>query len=128
MADYQIANLKEIEDSAVRFGMSPDMESRFGRKPLEAESSGVSYLRLAPNVRQPFGHRHDDMEETYVVVGGTGRAKLDDEIVELSTWDTIRVAPGTMRSFEAGDHGLEYLAFGAGEPETGELVQGWWSD
>jgi mannose-6-phosphate isomerase-like protein (cupin superfamily) len=128
MADYTVANLKEIDDSAVKFGLAPDVEARFGRKPLDSERSGVSYQRLASGVRQPFGHRHTSQEETYVVVAGSGRVKLEDEVLELRTWDTIRVAPGTMRCFEAGDDGLEYLAFGAGEPETPETVQGWWSD
>jgi mannose-6-phosphate isomerase-like protein (cupin superfamily) len=111
MAEYTVANLKEIEDSAVKFDMPPGIEARFGRRPLGSEKSGVSYQRLAPDVRLPFGHRHTDQEETYVVIGGSGRIKLGDEVVELRTWDTIRVAPGAMRCFEAGSEGLEYIAF-----------------
>jgi uncharacterized cupin superfamily protein len=108
--------------------MPDGIEARFARRELGAEQSGVSYQRLGPGVRMPFGHRHGDQEETYVVVAGSGRIKLDDDIVDVRTWDTIRIAPGTMRCVEAGDEGIEYLAFGAGEPEQAEMVEGWWAD
>ncbi len=131
MPRYTVRNLKEIEDSAVAYGLAPDLEARFAREPLEAERSGVSYQRLAPNVRQAFGHRHREQEETYVVVGGGGRVKLEDDVVALRRWDALRVAPGTMRCFEAGPDGIEILAFGAhGGSGSGdaETEPGWWSD
>lgn len=128
MSDYKIANLKELKDSAVEFGLAPDLEARFGRKALEAERSGISYQRLAPNFRGPFGHRHEAQEETYVVVGGSGRAKLDDGVHELRQWDAVRVAPSTARGFEAGPDGLEFIAFGAGDSGDAEMLSDWWSD
>ena len=130
MAGHTVKNLKQVEDSAVRFGLSPDLEARFARDALECEQSGLSYQRLAPSFRQPFGHRHKEQEETYVVVGGSGRVKLDDDIVELRQWDAVRVAPATTRQFEAGTHGLEYVVFGAPRvgPDDVESLEGWWSD
>jgi mannose-6-phosphate isomerase-like protein (cupin superfamily) len=130
MADYTIANLKEIEDSAVKFGYSPDLESRFAREALETEQVGLSYQRLAPDVRGPFGHQHKQQEELYVVVGGSGRVKLDDEVREVNQWDVVRIAPQTARCFEAGPEGLELLAFGggAGGVEDAEVLPDWWSD
>lgn len=118
MAGGTVANLREVEDSAPRFGFAPDMEARFARTALGCEQTGVSLQRLAPNVRGPFGHRHERQEEIYVVVAGGGCAKLDDEVVELRPWDALRVAPEVMRGFEAGPEGLEVIAFGA--PSTGE--------
>ena len=128
MAGYAVRNLREIEDSAQKFGLAPDVEAHFGRGPLEAERSGVSLQRLAPNVRGSFGHRHRDQEEIYVVVGGGGRAKLEDDVVDLQPWDALRVAPETMRCFEAGPEGLELLAFGAGAAGDTDMVPGWWAD
>ena len=128
MSDYKIQNLKELDDSAVKFGLSPDMEARFGRGPLGAERSGISYQRLAPNFRHPFGHRHEAQEETYVVVGGSGRVKLEDEVRELRQWDALRVAPQTGRGFEAGPEGLELLVFGAGASGDADMLDNWWSD
>ena len=127
MPGYAVRNLKEIEDSAVKFGLSPQMESRFARKELGAETLGLSYQRLAPNVRQPFGHRHEQQEEVYVVLSGGGRVSLDDEVVEVRPWDAVRVAPETTRAFEAGPDGLELLAFGAHTVSTDvETVQDFW--
>jgi uncharacterized cupin superfamily protein len=127
---YTIANLKEIEDSAVKFGYSPSMESRFARAALETDQLGLSYQRLAPNFRGPFGHRHKEQEELYVILGGSGRIKLDDEVREVKQWDAVRVAPQTARGFQAGPDGLELLAFGggAGGVQDAEVLPGWWSD
>ena len=129
MAGYTVVNLKEVEDQAPRFGVSPDLEARMARVPLELEHSGVSYQRLAPGFRVPFGHNHKRQEEIYVVLSGSVRVKLDDDVVELKPLDAVRVAKETMRGFEAGPEGVELLAIGA--PNTGpgdaETVPGWWS-
>jgi uncharacterized cupin superfamily protein len=127
-AAYAIENLRELEDLAQKFGLAPAMETHFARDALGCERSGVSLQRLVPNARQPFGHRHEQEEEIYVVVDGSGRVKLDDEVRELRTWDALRVSPGVMRSFEAEPEGMELLAFGAaglGNDDV-ESVQGWW--
>ena len=102
MADYTLKNLQDIEDQAPKFGHSPDMEARFGRNPLGLEQSGVSYLRLAAGFRVPFGHTHSRQEEVYVVVYGSGRIKLDDDVVELQEWDFVRIPAGVWRNAEAG--------------------------
>jgi mannose-6-phosphate isomerase-like protein (cupin superfamily) len=126
---YTKTNLRELPNAAEQFGVE-GMEARFARTPLGSEKSGVSLQRIAPNERQRFGHRHADQEETYVVVSGSGRVKLEDEVVDLRQWDALRVRAGTMRCFEGGPDGLEYVAFGAGRGgrEECEVVPGWWSD
>jgi|SRR5436190_11195544 len=131
MAEYTHLNLKEdVDDQAPNFGLSPDMEARMARVPLELEGFGVSYQRLGPNFRLPFGHRHKRQEEVYVVVGGSGRVKLGDEVIELKPWDAVRVPKDTMRGFEAGAEGLELIAIGA--PNTGpgdaDMADAWWMD
>jgi mannose-6-phosphate isomerase-like protein (cupin superfamily) len=115
---------------APKFGFAPSLEARFAREDLGLTKSGVSYQRLAPNFRIPFGHRHAEQEEIYVVAGGGGRVKLDDEVIEVRQWDALRIPAETMRCVEAGPEGLELLAFGA--PNTGggdvEMIQSWWTD
>jgi quercetin dioxygenase-like cupin family protein len=133
MAEHTIVNLKEVEDMAPKFGMAPGLEARFAAGALGLENSGLSYQRLAPGFRMPFGHRHKQQEELYVVVGGSGRAKLGDDVVELGTLDAIRIAPETMWGCEAGPDGIEILAFGApnlgpASADIAESVPGWWSD
>ena len=128
MSDYTHLNLKEVEDQAPKFGLSPDLEFRMGRVPLEMENGGVSYLGLGPNFRIPFGHNHNQQEEVYVVVGGSGRIAFADGVRELARWDAVRVHKDTMRGFEAGPEGMELLVVGA--PNTGpgdaNTEQGWW--
>lgn len=128
MSDYTIKNLKDIEDAAPGYGLSPNLEARFGRKALGCEKSGASYEKIAPNFRVPFGHVHAEQEEIYVIVSGGGRMKLEDEIVDVKQWDFIRVGPGTTRNFEAGPDGVELIAFGAGASGDAELLDGWWAD
>jgi mannose-6-phosphate isomerase-like protein (cupin superfamily) len=118
VSDYTVKNLRQVEDSAPRFGFAPDMEARFAARELGLGESGVSLQRLAPGAGQPFGHRHKRQEELYVVVDGSGRVQLDDEVVELGPWDAVRVAPEVSRSFAAGPDGLEFLAFGAPAVES----------
>jgi mannose-6-phosphate isomerase-like protein (cupin superfamily) len=129
-ADYTVVNLKEVEDMAPRFGLSPGLESRFARAPLELESSGLSYFRIAPDFRTPFGHTHREQEEIYLVVGGSAKVKLDDEVVELEQWDAVRIPRGTMRAVEGGPQGAELIAFGAPSNENRdvEMVRDWWTD
>ena len=124
---------RDLEDIGTVFDGAPGLEFRAATKPLGLEESGLSYQRVPPGCRFPYGHTHKRQEEVYVVVGGSGRMKLDDEIVELEEWDAVRVPPGTWRGYEAGPEGLEILVIGA--PNLGDAprddVDGrrdWWTD
>jgi quercetin dioxygenase-like cupin family protein len=129
VAGFTITNLKELESTAPE-AVADKLEARFGRKHLDSEHLGVSYFRYAPGFRPPYGHRHREQEEAYVVVGGSGRVRLDDEVVEVRRWDVVRVAPGVVRAFEGGPDGLELIAIGSDRPEggDGEMVRDWWQD
>ena len=130
MSDYTHLNLKDVEDQAPNFGLSPDLEFRMARVGLGLENSGLSYMRVAPGFRLPFGHKHKNQEEVYVLLSGSARMKIEDEVRELKPMDAVRVHKDTMRSIEAGDEGAEFLVVGA--PNTGpgdaDMAQGWWSD
>ena len=125
---YTVKNLTEVDDSAPKFGYGDLQEARFANNDLEAEHTGVSLLRVKAGKRQGFAHKHENAEEIYVVLSGSGRAKLDEEILDVEPMDAIRVAPQVTRAFEAGPEGLELLAFGPRHEGDGELVPGWWSD
>ena len=128
MTAYTIVNLKEIEDSAGEH--SPGLEARFARRQIGSEHLGISFLRYAPGFRSRMGHSHRQQEELYLVVGGSGSVRLDDEIVALGPWDLVRVAPATVRAFEAGRDGLELVAVGSDRPEGGDgvVTPEWWVD
>jgi mannose-6-phosphate isomerase-like protein (cupin superfamily) len=130
MTTYTKLNIEEVEDSAPKFGLAPDLEARFGRRALGSKVVGVSRERLAPNFRVPFGHTHRDQEEVYFILRGNGRIKIEDEILDLREGDLVRLAPGVWRCTEAGPDGLEILAVGApiAEENDAEIEQGWWAD
>lgn len=120
--------LTDVKDSAPEFGIGEIQEARFAKDDLDAERTGLSHLRLKPGKRSPFGHKHEEAEEVYIVIAGSGRMKLGDEIIEVETLDAIRVSPEVIRAFEAGDEGLEVIAAGSRHDGDGEIVQDWWSD
>jgi uncharacterized cupin superfamily protein len=131
MSDYTKVNLKQdVEDMAPRFDLSPGLESRFARQSLGLEHSGFSYFKIAPGFRIPFGHRHDEQEELYVIASGSARVALDDDVLELRQWDAVRIPSGTARAFEGGPGGAELLAFGAPNTDNKDIetLPGWWGD
>jgi mannose-6-phosphate isomerase-like protein (cupin superfamily) len=130
MANYTKVNLKNIEDQAAKGGLSPGLKAHFARVPLELEKSGISYFRIAPNFRIPFGHKHSEQEEVYLVVDGSAQVRVDDDVVELNPWDAIRVPTGAMRGLAAGPEGAEVIAFGAPNTQNADIdmTPGWWTD
>jgi quercetin dioxygenase-like cupin family protein len=130
MADYTRVNLKsDVKDMAPQFGMD-GIESHFARTNLELENSGVSYFRLDPGYRAPFGHTHSEQEEVYVILSGSARVAVGDQVVELGELDAIRIAPETMHGMEAGPDGAEILAFGAPNTDNkdADMQPGWWPE
>ena len=130
MSGYTKTNLRrDVENQAPKFDMPDELQARFARRAVHGETLGLSLFTLEPNFRIPFAHKHAAQEEVYVVVRGSGRIKIEDEIVEVGEWDAIRFDTDTMRNVEAGPDGIEYLAFGAGDdPLDAEMAPGWWKE
>jgi mannose-6-phosphate isomerase-like protein (cupin superfamily) len=104
-------------------------EARFPWRDLAAEATGLALLRVKPGQRQAFAHRHQMAEEIYVVLSGSGRIKLDDDVREIGPLDAIRIGPGVARGVEAGPDGVEFLAFGPHhEGESEMLGDEFWGD
>jgi quercetin dioxygenase-like cupin family protein len=122
MSRFATVNLLEVEDSVG--GRAPGIEGRFARKHLDSRDLGVSLFRYEPNLRSPMAHSHREQEEAYVVVAGSGRILLDDDVYDVRQWDVVRVAPDVVRAFEAGPDGLDIVAVGGPKPEDGDGVMG----
>ena len=120
MSNWTIVNLLDVDDSAA--GRMEGLEARMARKDLDSRDLGVSLFRYAPDVRNPMSHSHGEQEEAYVIVSGSGRVRLDDEVRDLRQWDIVRVAPEVVRAFEAGPDGLDIVAVGGPKPEGGDGV------
>lgn len=127
MPDYTKKNVSELKDSALEFGIGEIQEARFPAKEVDAKDTGFGHQRLKPGKRQAFGHSHEEAEEVYFVIAGSGRAMLDDEEVELGKDDFLRIAPEVKRRFEAGPDGMEYVVFGTLHEGDGEVDPEFWA-
>lgn len=119
MSDFTITSFNDIESP----NPDADREMKFARSKIDSEHVGVSYVRYAPNFRGTGGHSHRVQEEVYVVISGSGRAKLGDEIIGLKQWDVVRVAPTMVRAFEGGPEGMELIIAANDRPEGGDGVR-----
>ena len=126
-AGYTHIRMTDVDDAAPANGFGERWEARVARTALGAEQTGVTHFRLRPGKRSPFTHRHARAEEIYVILSGSGRIKLDDELADVGPLDAIRVAPHVARAFEAGPDGLEFLAVGAHHGADGEPVADAWT-
>lgn len=130
MTGYTKLNLRDdVEDMAVG-RMPPGIEAHFAKQALDCEKSGVTYYKLGPDFHPPFGHRHAEQEEIYVIISGSAIVKVEDEEIEMGDLDAIRLAPGAARALRAGREGCELIAFGAPKPEGQdvEMLPGWWPE
>ena len=122
MADYTLLNLRsDIDDMAPKYGMGDGIEAHFGREPLGLQNSGMSYFKLGPDYKLPFGHSHSEQEEIYLVVSGTARLKLDDEEIELGPLDAVRIPVSVTRGMAAGPDGAEIVVFGAPDTDNKDI-------
>jgi mannose-6-phosphate isomerase-like protein (cupin superfamily) len=128
MSTHAKVNLDDVDDMAPKHGMGEMGSARFPRKALGAEGIGLANYTMNPDQRIGFGHRHGEVEEVYVVISGSGRFKVDDEIIDVSARDVVYVPPSAIRAWESGPDGLELIAFGHHVEGDGEMTQGWWTD
>lgn len=125
---YTLKNLRAVEDMAARMGFGEAQEARFPMPDLDAKATGIALIRVKPGQRQPFAHRHNEAEEVYVVLAGSGRVKVGDDIVEVTEMDAIRFDPEHGRAIEAGAEGIEVLAVGPrheGDAEQIAIAEFW---
>lgn len=121
-------SVDQLDDLAAQYGMGDRGESRFGEGRLGATQTGVAFHRLRAGKRQAFGHVHEQAEEIFYVTAGAGRVMLDDELVEMRAGDVLRVAPEVRRRFEAGEDGMEFVAFGPRFDGDGEMLPDFWAE
>jgi quercetin dioxygenase-like cupin family protein len=125
--NYKHLKIDDIEDQAPSYGVD-SLEARPARGELGAKAIGLTEYRMKPGRRVGFGHSHDAVEEVYLVTSGSGRFKLDDDLVEVGAGELVYCRPDVVREWEAGEDGLEVVAFGAHAEDDGNMFPGWWSE
>ena len=126
MSTHKVMGIDDAEDLAPGFGMGEMGQARFLWDSLGAERIGMANYRMNPGTRIGFGHRHGTSEEMYVILAGSGRFKVEDDIFPVGSRDVVYCPPSAMREWEAGPDGLEILAFGAHAENDAEMERGWW--
>jgi mannose-6-phosphate isomerase-like protein (cupin superfamily) len=129
MATYRKLNLDDVKDLAPDFGMQEMGQARFARQMLGAQRIGLAQYRMNPGRRVGFGHKHGESEEVYVVLSGSGRFRVDDDVLDVGPRDVVYCPPQVTREWEAGPDGMDVLAFGAhAEGGDAEMARDWWTD
>ena len=83
-------------------------------KQLGAESLGARLWRLAPG-QASTRHRHIAQTELYVLLTGTGRMRVGEELLTLEPLSAVLVEPDTVRQL-FNDTAAEQLWLVAGAP------------
>ena len=82
-------------------------------KQLEAKTLGARLWRLHPG-QASTKHRHFDQHELYVLLEGTGRVRVDDEVITLEPHSALLVEPEHVRQlFNDTDADALWLVVGA---------------
>ena len=85
---------------------------------------GLTGCEMSVNVmpaygETPFIHFHDQNEELYMVLAGSGKVWLDGDVTEIREGDCFKVDPAARRCLKAGPDGLRYICIQA---KSGSLV------
>ena len=90
----------------------------------------MTLIRVPPHsdFEQGTGHRHEQLEEVYIVARGTLTMRFDDEIEQVEADSAVRVAPETIRSHRnEGDEPAEIWAVSRRiEEEDSTKVDDFW--
>ena len=91
-------------------------------KQLEATKLGSRLWRLRPG-QASTRHRHFEQEELYVLLEGSGRVRVDEELLTLSPLDALLVEPDSARQlFNDTDADQLWLVVGA-PPELANTLE-----
>jgi uncharacterized cupin superfamily protein len=115
-----------------RFGLpESEFELRILRGVLGCEHVGVSYLRFGPGWRLTVGHRHPGGgEEVYVLVEGSARIKIEEQILHMHAPSAVRVRGDQFRAIRA-DSDMTAVLVAAGtidDPSATEFAPNFWRE
>ncbi len=83
------------------------------RKQLNLQGVALGLINLPPDEGYTFTHTHRKQEEVYIVIKGSGVLLVDDELLELSEGDMVRVSPEAKRALKAHRQGMFVICSGA---------------
>lgn len=91
---------------------------------LSLTGAEVSINTLEAGTGIPFTHYHKKNEEIYGIIAGKGKVIIDDETVELTSGDWLRIAPSAKRQFfAANDSPISYICIQVKENSLEEYTE-----
>jgi len=126
--DHTIVRADEAAD--VYEGTDVPGEFRPLSDALRLEQLAVTLIRVPPHsdFEQGTGHRHDEIEELYLVTRGTLTMRFGDEVTRVGAGSAVRVAPSCARSHRnEGDEPVELWAISRhSESDGGHKLDDFW--
>lgn len=83
------------------------------RRKLGLQAVALGLIKIPPHEGYTFTHSHEQQEEVYIVIEGSGQIQVNRELVELVPGDLVRVAPEARRALKAGAEGMFVICSGA---------------
>ncbi len=71
----------------------------FLKKLLDCAGLEISMNVLPPGKAIPFLHRHEQNDETYIVLGGKGQFLIDGECIDVGEGSVLRLSPQAARAW-----------------------------
>ena len=107
MSGYAVKNIDEME--AIFRGAF-----KRARAELGVESFGMQVIDLPPSYENypEHDHSHDDQEEVFLVMRGSGEIEIEGERFPLDSDHIARVGPETKRKIWPGADGVRLVVFG----------------
>jgi quercetin dioxygenase-like cupin family protein len=92
-------------------------------KQLEATALGARLWRLRPG-QASTRHRHTEQEELYVLLEGSGKMSVEEELLTLSPLDAVLVEPRAVRQvFNDTDADQLWLVVGAPREAVSSMLE-----
>jgi quercetin dioxygenase-like cupin family protein len=128
VADYTIVDADEAEDAYA--GSDVPGEFRSLSKALGSKQVAVTLIRIPPHsdFEQGSGHRHEEIEEIYLVTKGTPTMRFGDQVETVPSGSAVRVAAQTVRSHRnEGDEPVEMWAISpVSDADGGQKFEDFW--
>ncbi|WP_300504422.1 cupin domain-containing protein [uncultured Duncaniella sp.] len=88
-----------------------------------ATSCEISFGTLPTGAAVPFFHSHRLNEENYIILSGSGRFQVDNEVFDVAEGSVIRVATGCDRNLKCTSaEPMTYICIQAKEGSLGDYT------
>lgn len=87
-----IGGLKELSDHTLVHPISKQIieGKAFLKEATQATGTEISFNALPPHTELPYFHIHEQNEETYIILSGSGEFQVDNDCFPISEGSIVR--------------------------------------